>query len=175
MKTIVYDDAPAKPNISATGPTIWYLVCSNDTADQYRWYYNGTVIPGAERFLYIANRRLGKYNVSVGNEKGCFTMSDTLKIPTGLTGVEEIDPFEGLMIYPNPGPGMFTVEMDNNIFGVLDIRIFTGEGRQILDIKFEKTTEHFQSQIDLSGQGKGLYLINFLLEECFANRKIVIE
>jgi hypothetical protein len=65
--------------------------------------------------------------------------------------------------------------MDNNIFGELDIRIFTNEGRQILNIKFEKTTEHFASQVDLSGNPRGMYMINLMIEKYFASRKLVVE
>lgn len=172
---VSFADAPDKPLIYAKGPTIWYLVCSSNSAASYKWYYNGTLIPGADTYLYVANQNLGRYNVLISNDKGCVTISDTLKIPSGAVGIEDIDPFSGLKIYPNPTTGIVTFELDNNIFGELDIRIFTNEGRQILNLRFEKTTEHFQGHIDLSGQTKGIYLINFLLEDYFANRKIVVE
>jgi len=32
-----------KPLIYVFGPNVWYLVCSNDTANYYRWYYNGNL------------------------------------------------------------------------------------------------------------------------------------
>jgi PKD repeat protein len=172
---VYFEDAPEKPLIYAQGPTVWYLACSNDSATQYKWYYNGTLISGADKYLYVANQKLGKYNVSISNAKGCFTLSDTLKIPTGSTGIEDIDPFEGLKIYPNPTSGMFTIEMDNQLFGELMISILDQGGKKILNIKFEKTTEHFSSQIDLSGQSKGMYLINLLLDKYLENRKIIVE
>ncbi|MCD4770644.1 MAG: T9SS type A sorting domain-containing protein, partial [Bacteroidales bacterium] len=88
---------------------------------------------------------------------------------------EDIDPFANLKIYPNPTPGMFTVEMDNHLTGDLIIHIFNNEGREILNIKFEKTTVHFQSQIDLSGQGLGIYLISLYLDQYKTSGKIIIE
>jgi hypothetical protein len=118
---------------------------------------------------------MGKYKVSIANTKGCFTMSDVVSIPTGTTGIEDINPFAGLKIYPNPTPGLFTIEMDNQVFGELKIGILDQLGKEILNIKFEKTTEHFSSQIDLSGQPKGIYLINMFLERYLANRKVIVE
>jgi len=112
--------------------------------------------------------------VSIANEKGCFTPSDPVVIPTGATGIET-DPFAGLKIYPNPTPGMFTIEMDNQVFGELNIGIATEEGKEVLNIKFKKTTPTFSTQIDLSGQAKGLYLINLMLEKFRATRKLVVE
>ncbi|TAL77129.1 MAG: PKD domain-containing protein, partial [Bacteroidetes bacterium] len=170
-----FEDAPAKPDIYATGPTVWYLACSNDSATQYKWYYNGNLIQGADKYLYVANQKLGKYNVSISNIKGCFTVSDTLKIPLGGTGIEDIYPFAGMKIYPNPTPGLFTIEMDNLIFGELMINILNQGGMQILKIKFEKTTEHFSSQIDLSGQAKGMYIINLKKDKYLATRKLVVN
>ena len=103
--------------------SVWYLACSNDSASQYKWYYNGTLIPGADKYLYVANQNLGNYYVSISNAKGCFTASDEIKIPSGATGIDDVDPFAGLKIYPNPTPGLFTIEMDNQVFGDLNIKI----------------------------------------------------
>jgi hypothetical protein len=169
------EDAPPKPIINAKGPTVWYLVSSITNAAIYKWYYNGKLIPGAEEYLYVADQKLGKYNVSISNDKSCFTISDTITIPSGITGIEDTDPFTGLKIYPNPTTGLFTIEMDNNIFGELIIDIFTQNGSKTLNIKFEKTTEHFSSQIDMNGQSKGMYLINLSIDKFKATRKILVE
>ncbi|MCX6335394.1 MAG: PKD domain-containing protein [Bacteroidia bacterium] len=175
-KLIIYfDDAPEKPYIFVQGPTVWYLACSNDSASKYKWYCNEKLIDGADKYYYVANRKMGDYRVSIANDKGCYTRSDIVTIPTGVTGINDIDPFKGLQIYPNPTPGMFTVEMDNNVFGELLIKIITEDGNDILSIKFEKTTEHFSSQIDLSGQANGMYIINLMIEKYFAARKLVVE
>jgi PKD repeat protein len=175
LLNVYFENAPEKPLIYAEGSNIWYLACSNDSASQYKWYYNGSLIQGADKYIYVANRKLGRYNVSIANAKGCFTISDPVMIPTGTTGIDDVDPFAGLKIYPNPTPGLFTIEMDNQLFGDLLINILTQEGKSILRIRFEKTTVHFSSQIDLSGQPKGMYLINILINKYLANRKIVVE
>jgi len=78
-------------------------------------------------------------------------------------------------IYPNPTTGLFTIEMNNNIFGELVIDIFTQSGSKVINIKFDKTTEHFQSQIDLSGQPNGMYLINLSLDKFRAVKKVLVE
>ena len=172
---VYFENAPEKPLVYAQGPAIWFLACSNDSASQYKWYYNGSIIQGADQYIYVANRNLGQYSVSIANAKGCFTVSDVVTIPTGVTGIDDVDPFAGLKIYPNPTPGLFTIEMDNLLFGDLIINILTQEGKEILKIKFEKTTVHFSSQIDFSGQPKGMYLINLLIDKYFVNRKVIVE
>jgi PKD repeat protein len=186
-KNIFFVNAPEKPLLYVRGPVVWYMAASNDSARQYRWYRNNELIQGAEKFIYVANKTLGTYKVAIANQYGCFTISDEITIPVSKSEMtsfdipkeylvgEDADPFENLRIYPNPTPGLFTIEMDNNIFGELSIDIFSQEGRKTLNIKFEKTTEHFLSQIDLSGQAKGMYIINFLIEEYFVTGKVIVE
>jgi hypothetical protein len=172
---VTFADALAKPVIYAQGPTLWYLVCSNDSASQYKWYYNGTLITGANKFIYVANKNLGKYHVSIANAKGCFTKSDTIKIPTGTTGIEDVDPFEGLKLFPNPTSGLMTLEMNNQLFGDLMLKIVTPEGKEIVNKILDKTTLHFITQINLSSQSKGVYFMSLSIKGYTTNRKIIIE
>jgi hypothetical protein len=118
---------------------------------------------------------MGIYRVEISIQGNCYVPSDEITLPLGITGTEDIDPFEGVKIYPNPTPGMFTIEMNNNIFGELLIDLFSQTGSKVLNIKFEKTTEHFQTKIDLSGQPKGMYLINISLDKFKVVRKVLVE
>ena len=164
---------PEKPEILAEGPVVWYLACSNDSATEYRWYYEGERIDGADEYLYVAGQQLGKYEVSVSEEGSCFAMSDPVWIPLG-TGVEE-DVWKYLRIYPNPTPGMFTVEMDNTIMGELLIDIYAETGARIINIRFQKETKHFKTQIDLTSYPPAMYLIGLMLDKHATNRTIIVE
>jgi hypothetical protein len=64
--------------------------------------------------------------------------------------------------------------MNNQVYGELNIAIFSDEARKILNIKFEKTTQHFSSQIDLSGQNEGTYLIKLMIDKYVASRKLIV-
>ncbi len=54
--------------------------------------------------------------------------------------------------------------MDNPIMGEL-----------IINIMFQKELAHFKTEIDLSAQPSGMYLINLILEQYRANRKLIVE
>jgi PKD repeat protein len=170
---IIFDESLPKPLINAKGPTVWILSTSAKAA-QYKWFLNGIQIVGATSGTYIAGQTMGTYRVAISNDGKCFSFSDNKIIPD-IVGVEEPDAFENVRIYPNPTTGLFTIEMNNNVFGELVIDIFTQNGSKALNIKFEKTTEHFRSQIDLSGQSKGMYLINLSIDKFKATRKILVE
>jgi hypothetical protein len=171
--SIYYADVPDKPTIIAFGPIEWYLACSNDSASAYKWYYNDEEIIGAIDHIYWTNNNLGKYEVSIANGS-CFSISDPIWIPTGTAGID-LNPWAGLKIYPNPTPGLFTLEMDNPIMGDLIIDIHGESGMKILSIKFMKETSHFQTQVDLSGQPAAVYFIGLMLEEYRASRRLIVE
>ncbi|MFC2080231.1 FG-GAP-like repeat-containing protein [Bacteroidota bacterium] len=170
--SIEFADMPPKPEIYAEGPTVWYLVCSDTTANDYKWYIDGEEIPGANDIIYVANQQLGKYEVSI-SDGGCYSISNPLWIPFG-TGIVQ-DPWENLKIYPNPTPGLFTLEMDNQIMGELIIDIYNERGSKVINIKFLKETSHFITQIDLSAQPSAVYLIGLMLDEYRANRRLIVE
>jgi len=164
---------PEKPAILAEGPVIWYLACSNDSATAYRWYLNGEIIEGADGFMYVAGIQEGKFEVAISENGGCFAKSDPAWIPLG-TGIN-VDPWENLKIYPNPTPGLFTLEMDNHIMGELIIDIFGETGSKIINIKFQKETAHFKTQVDLSEQPAAAYLIGLMLDEYRTSRTLIVE
>jgi len=176
-RTDIYicNEALDKPEIIAYGPNVWYMTCNITSASLYRWYWNNKLISDANTYFYMANQKTGTYRVEISDKGNCYIPSDEIEIPKGVTGIEDTDPFKGVKIYPNPTPGIFTIEMDNNIYGDLIIDIFSQKGSKVLNIKFEKTTEHFSSQIDLSGQPNGMYLINLAIDKFKAVRKVLVE
>jgi hypothetical protein len=171
---VTFAPAPPKPEIIARGPTVWFLTTTSKAAN-YKWFLNSIKIPDASGSSYVAGQKYGIYRLAVSDDGECFSFSDTLRVPTGAVGIEDTDPFEDVKIYPNPTTGTFTIEMNNNVFGELVIDIITQNGSKILNIKFEKATEHFISEIDLSGQSKGMYLINLSIDKFKAVRKVVVE
>ena len=162
------------------------MATSKNSYKQYKWYFNDELIQGAIRYIYVANKKLGTYRVEVADDK-CFTSSDDITIPVAKSGMTDFnipaeyliagntDVFEEVKIYPNPTHGLFTIEMDNDVTGELNISIITQEGKEIIRKKFEKSTEHFSVQIDFSDQAKGLYFINMMIENFNVTRKLVVE
>ena len=172
---IDFPEGPAKPILHAQGPTLWYLACDNTSANKYMWYYNGKLIEEADKYYYVANYKLGQYQVSIANQAGCYTRSDIITIPPGYTGVDDAETFTGLAVYPNPTTGLFTIELDNIISGKLTIELISQEGRKVLDREYEKTSGRFRMQLDISGKPAGIYVLNLRLNKFSLTRKIVIE
>jgi hypothetical protein len=163
-----------KPDIIAHGSAIWHL-STTSKANYYKWYYNGSVIPDADKKMYVAHQNLGIYRVGISDNMLCFSLSDTIRIPTDITGIEDIYPFENLKIFPNPTNGLITIEMDNNIYGELEIDILTINGNKIRTVKSEKISDYFSDEIDLSDYSSGMYILNLSVGKYSATRKIVVR
>jgi PKD repeat protein len=183
---ITYALAPEKPTIHVKGPVVWYMATSINTYKHYKWYYNDQLIAGATKYIYVANKKLGKYRVEVANENLCFTSSKDIAIPFSKSGMtdfsipeefvsnDESDAFGLLKIYPNPSSGMITVDMENELTGNLMISILTLDGKELTNQKSVKKTDFFSAKIDLTGYSKGNYYIKFELENIVSVRKIII-
>jgi predicted nucleotidyltransferase len=173
---IEYPEAYPKPILYTQGPNIWYLACSNSTAQTYKWYFNGKLIENAASYVYVAGQRLGKYQVSIGNAAGCFTRSDIASIPPGLvTGIEEPDQSAGLVVYPNPTSGKFSIQLDGNMNGELKVKVVAQDGRLAGLFSYEKTGYSFSTQVDLSGKPKGMYLLYIEVNRKVFLKKLIIE
>ncbi|MFC2090950.1 PKD domain-containing protein [Bacteroidota bacterium] len=173
---VKYKNALPKPDIIASGPNVWYLALSNDSASGYRWYFENQLVDEGNNNIYFANQQYGKYFAEITDDYNCYTQSNVIRIPeNNIVGVAKSDPWKGLQIYPNPTPGVFNIEMDNPIMGDLIIDIFGETGAKVINIKFHKTTTHFLTQIDLSEQPAAVYLIGLMLEEWRTTRRLVVE
>ncbi len=60
--------------------------------------------------------------MNITNVNGCFAINDPATIPFETTGIKENSMPGDIKIYLNPTPGVFTIEMDNNLFGELIAR-----------------------------------------------------
>ncbi len=174
--TISYKESLPVPELSAFGPVLWYIACSNDSASLYRWYYNDVLIPDATESAYVAYQKLGKYYVEINDGYECPIQSEVILIPPDYTtGIETETVFGTIKIYPNPTPGLFSIEMDNNLYGELEIDINKENGSRVLLMEILKNQRHFITRVDLSAQGNGLYFIGFKFEKDYTVRKLIVE
>lgn len=182
-----YATAPEIPKLNARGPSVWYLATQFKSYKYYRWYYNDQLISGANKYIYVANKKLGTYRVEVANENLCYTSSADKIIPTTKSGMSDFsipseyfiagenDQISNVKVYPNPGNGLFYVEFNNEQRGELIISVFRVDGKEILNIKSIKDSDDFRYQINLTGQPKGSYLIKIDLNNISTVYKIIIE
>ncbi len=174
VQSVILGQGPPKPALIAEGPVVWYLACSNDSAAQYRWYYDGQLISGAGKHIYVANQELGTYMVAISTGQGCFTFSDPMTIPPEAIGIDDVDVFSTLQIFPNPTAGMFTIVMNNQLYGDVIVSVFTEEGRKVWNGRYDKITEYFSCGVDMGVNGSGVYFVNLRAGKNEVTRKVVV-
>lgn len=65
-----------------------------------------------------------------------------------------------LNVFPNPSSnGLFTCHLSNNIEGTYAIEVFDASGRLLEEKQIDKTDGVIKTDINLSGHGKGMYLL----------------
>lgn len=175
-QVITWKSALEKPGISAYGPTLWYLACSNPDASIYRWYHEDVLVEESDKHIYVADQEMGRYRVAISDDGGCYSSSDVISIPeNAILGEQGFDPFAGLNLYPNPSTGLFSLEMDNALMGELTVDIYNETGAQIIRKQFRKETVHFMTEMDLGARPPALYLVRLMLEDYRTTRTVIIH
>lgn len=86
---------PPPQGIQQNGDTLF----ANQGANTYQWYFNGTLIPGATDYYYLAVQS-GDYNIICADENGCEVESAAFGVMVGLSDISSN--LNGMSIYPNP-------------------------------------------------------------------------
>ncbi|MFO7657376.1 MAG: T9SS type A sorting domain-containing protein [Bacteroidales bacterium] len=66
-----------------------------------------------------------------------------------------------VLVYPNPGNGLFNITLHNNIYKTIGVSIFAQTGQNVL-YKEYPAGEWFEQQIDISGKSSGVYIIRMV-------------
>jgi uncharacterized protein (TIGR02145 family) len=151
-----------KPGLYAFGPNLWYLVCSNDTANFYRWYYNGSYVNNEYTYVYVANQNLGEYKVAISNDDECYVSSDVVLIPT--TGEWTAEKEDKIILYPNPGNGQFFLYNTRPAGNRLTYRLISIYGNEISGGRME-TNDNETIHFDFYDLKDGIYFIEIFNEE----------
>lgn len=127
----------------------WSALLANVTTIEIALeYYNGTA-----ETVYFDNFCIGNYGI--------------------LNSLHQLNPVEGIHVFPNPSNGNFTVELNSEyLYEKYFLTVNDLTGRQIYD---EIVSAKKMHQIDLSHFAKGLYIISVSTSESSWQTKITIE
>jgi hypothetical protein len=113
-------------------------------------------------------------SVVVTDQNGCNgTDAITLNFKD-CTGISEI-PGIGINIYPNPGSGLFHLDLKANGSETVRLRVFSVNGEQILEERELKINRSLSHPIDLSSKGSGTYFLELSREKDRVIRKLVVS
>ena len=147
------------------------IICQWDTLvldagvfDTYLWSEGSTT-----QTISVDSTGLGLgthvFYVEITDTNGCVAV-DTISITIDICSSIAKNDLENLIqVYPNPSTGIYTISADRDYsFVITDIT-----GKQIYNGKLEST----ESQIDISDQAQGIYLIKFVSDEHNTTIKLI--
>ena len=179
-----YTDGPDKPEMYLRGPVVWYIACSNITAETYRWYKNGVEIPNSNTQIIVPNPADGSYYVELNDGGECWTKSETVVIPddfgTGkfksfeeLANLQDVE--SGMAIFPNPNNGKFSLLFKDDFTGKIYIRIKDINGKTIRQYYSDKALPVYFEEMDLNNYGSGVYFIEIEYDSKKDVKKVVVK
>lgn len=124
--------------------------------------------PGGETTSSIIGQCPGNYTVCVTDSNGC-EVCDTITI-TGPVGIEEIELANGVLIFPNPSNGIFTLQFKSQ-FVNSNMNIVNVFGKQV----FSSGITANQFSLDLSHLDAGIYFMTLNDGDRTSTKKIVIK
>jgi len=164
--TVTVDPVPAVPTITEAV----HVLSTSATGVTYQWYLNGTLIPGATSQTYTGTVFPGNYSVTVTNTSGCSSSSASFM----ATGIQEHVNNVSMNFYPNPNTGVF----DLNISGVVqtdyELSIYNALGQVIISEKIGNLNGTYHKTIDLTTNGKGVYLISLSDGKYRSVKKVIV-
>ncbi|MCK4661751.1 MAG: T9SS type A sorting domain-containing protein [Bacteroidales bacterium] len=94
---------------------------------------------------------------------------DDLKIQTTGLKINKVSSNRNLIkVFPNPGGGIFNIEI-NDLFGIIQsIEVYNNSGRLV------KAFDEYSSSIDLTDQNPGIYYLRISNETDYISRKVQI-
>jgi len=102
-----------------------------------------------------------------GGAKSTYTAFSNKKDNTGMIGINSGMAYIPLSIYPNPTTGKIRVEAEE----VQSIEVINLQGKQI----YKTEVGNRKTEVDLSHQAKGIYIIKLTTNKCVVVEKIVLE
>ncbi len=111
------------------------MMCTNQQAKQYQWYWNGATLTGEINNCYLAPHN-GYYKLYIVNANSCPKWSNQLAIDK----VAEL--------WPNPTSGLLNIMADNAAY----IEISDVSGKTVYISKF-------QAQVDIRNVADGVYMV----------------
>jgi uncharacterized delta-60 repeat protein len=161
---ISVNSAPSTPNITQNGN----MLTSSFSVNGYQWNLNGVPIIGATSQSYTFSVS-GNYTVTVFDAIGCSATSD----PLIITGINEANAFEGIDVFPNPHPGVFTIKAEFSRPQNVDIVVTNILGTELITLTEKNISGSYRRQIEMNEIANGVYFLKIKIGAQTSIKKIV--
>jgi len=164
------DDKPVKSMIFIEGHD---MDNSHIFSDSLTGVFTRLIVPG----LYDLKFAADGYRDTIIKNVQVFTLEATnltVKMRSSINPVDTTDPGQPFF-YPNPGDTFIKTVLPEKMKGMVNIRIFTMDGRKIADYD-DDTQEEYPVQLDVSRFPAGTYFVVFksILSDSSCSGRIIV-
>lgn len=163
---ITVNPNPTTPTIVQHNDT---LDCTPSTYAFYQWYKTATPIAGATTAQCVITAT-GIYKVIVSDSNGCTNQGSLL---VKVLGINEIALNDYINVYPNPTSGNLQVVFNVPTEDDYTVSLTDILGQTIYTTKLHIVGEYTQN-LNLSGYGKGIYLLSVTGKDSKGVKKIML-
>ncbi|WP_425391799.1 FG-GAP-like repeat-containing protein [Ekhidna sp.] len=165
--------------ISTTDPNAgdthtFSLVEGDGTNDQHNDLF---VISGNKLILIeeveFDNLQSISINIEANDGEESYTQSFTLIVNEVLGLADEV--VNTLGVYPNPGGEKFTINLENNYRGNVQIRVIDLAGKEVYNLSEQKVSESFTYDVDMTRAESGIYVIELVADDEVISQRWVKE
>lgn len=153
-----------KPSIFSTEAALW----TEDTfMISYQWFFNGSIIQGAESKTYDAIES-GYYHIQVTDSLGCISISDSIQVTIGFAIYDSFN--YKLSVSPNPSTGVVVFTTNYPSLNECRLQLINTQG-QVVKLISDLTPTTTLRVEELS---PGIYFLSFSNTKFSVHRKIII-
>ncbi len=144
-------------------------------ADSYHWDF-GDGNTSTDENTYNIYDTTGNYTITLTATNKCGDVDSTIIIKVTVpekVGVNELEHWNKLNIYPIPAESTVSYTINNKVFGKIDVSLIDVNGKIIsVNEIFKSSTEH-TNQLDISVLPSGVYQLRFKQGSSVITRKLI--
>lgn len=156
--------------------TIVFTDHSNYSPTFWQWYFpGGQPVASTAQNPRVVFPPSGTYTVTfiTGNANGSDTVSYNLTSPA-CNAISALTEGDALRVYPNPGNGLFEIELSGPGRGDLDMLITDNLGRTVLHHSADKESDGYSGYCHLENFEAGIYYLHLYCAGAVSTAKLII-
>ena len=178
-KDILKIDFPKDPNALASNiaiePNADYVDDSNPIT-AIEQYYKIVGFSKTNVVLYLL-KEVTKFNDGKPDLTKTYTYDGEISLLSQkiTVGINSLQNYPGIELYPNPAQKNFHVKINNSYLGTVPLELVTMGGKVVKSMNLNKSGIILDSELQIANIDKGAYLVNLKFGKIVESRKIVIK
>ncbi len=162
-------ELPETPTIIQDGDTLQSSAIYGN-----QWFKDGDEIEGETDQIMVIDSS-GSYMVTVTDSStGCSSYSKTIFVVKTAVSLIESEAFS-CRVYPNPNNGLFTVEVESDKTGPVELKLFSINGKLLLSEQASHTPGEQQLQFGNNILMEGIYTLQINFAGKTKSHKLIVN